>query len=83
MTLRDEIANAGHREALEAVRDRIADELDNSDSSSAVASLARQLTVVLEKLESLPTAERSGLDDLEQRRADRRAAAVAKRSAGS
>lgn len=61
------------RASLEAVRDRLVAELGKPDSSSAVASLSKQLVDVLLKLDALPTKEASAVDDLAAKRARRRA----------
>jgi hypothetical protein len=64
-----------HRSRLEAVRDRLTEEL-NEASGRDVASIARELRLTLAELESLPDArEESPVDDLSARREARRAAA--------
>lgn len=70
-------ASAGDRGAtLRALRDRIAKEIDLTNSARDVAALSRQLTEVLAEIESLPNPEKvSVADEIAKRRADRRAGA--------
>ncbi|MCZ1070810.1 hypothetical protein [Rhodococcus sp. A5(2022)] len=64
-------ASGDRLKALEALRDRLAREIEACESSRDVAALSRQLTDVLKQIEDLaPPAEeeRSPLDELAQRR---------------
>lgn len=63
-------ATGDHAATLRALRDRLARQIDESDSGRDVAALAARLADVLDKLAALP-AERKGtaLDELSQRRA--------------
>jgi hypothetical protein len=73
MALRDDVA-AGHRQALEALRDQLAAELEQAVGRD-VASLSRELRATLAELEGLPVrGEESSVDDLASRREARRAA---------
>jgi hypothetical protein len=68
----------GRREALEALRDFLADSMIEVEAHSR-APLARQLTIVLEQLDNLPGGEESNpVDEVARRRAERRAAAQGK-----
>lgn len=68
-----DVVKAGDRRAsLEAIRDRVALELESAGGRD-VAALAKQLTDVIRELDSLPNAERkSAVDDLSSARAARR-----------
>ena len=74
--LADVIATGTRREQLEALRDHLAQELENAPAGIAIAPIAAQLRSVLADLESLPTGKGSTVDDLAQRRASRRAEAA-------
>lgn len=66
---------AGRRQGLEAVRDRLAAELDEA-SGRDVASIGRELRMTLAELDQLPSGrEESAVDDLAERRRTRRAQA--------
>lgn len=90
--LADVVAGGDLRSALEALRDRLADEVERvaedgfcpvcKRGSSSVAPLAKQLRDVLVQLDSLAKPVGSKTDELKKRRADRQAG-VAKRAAGS
>jgi hypothetical protein len=60
----------GHRQRLEALRDRIEQELGESPSSAAVAALARELRAVLADIANLP-ADGAGPTPLEVLRGER------------
>lgn len=75
MDLAESVA-AGRREGLEAVRDRLADELESA-SGRDVASIARELRMTLADLDKLPDSrEESAVDDLAARRRARRSHAA-------
>lgn len=77
---RKAIASGDRKEALEALRDRLAVELDEAPS----AALAKSLAEVLRQLDSLGGEEQSEVDDLRAKRAARRKKAAApKRAAKS
>jgi hypothetical protein len=59
------------RESLEAIRDKLAIELEMSPGREA-AAVAKQLLEVMSALDALPKAEESGLDQLAAARAARR-----------
>lgn len=69
------VATGDRRAALEALRDRIAVELDGAEGRD-VATLSRELRLVLAELESLPGSRRevSTVADLSARIAARRQA---------
>lgn len=68
------VASGDRREALLALRDELARRLVDADRDAA--PLARQLTIVLRDIEQLPVpGEKSRVDDLAKRRAQRRTAA--------
>lgn len=62
-----------YRSRLEAIRDRLTDELADAEGT-ALAAVAKQLDAILLRLESLPNAEVSKVDELKKRRDSRRAA---------
>lgn len=65
----------GRREGLEGLRDVLASSIAEVEPTSR-ASLARQLVLVLEQLDSIPGGvEVSPVDDLERKRAERRSKA--------
>lgn len=67
-------ASGDRREALLALRDELARRLVDADRDAA--PLARQLTIVLREIEQLPVpGEKSRVDDLAKRRAQRRTVA--------
>ena len=69
-----ESASSGDRlAALEAVRDRLAGMLDETDDVRAVASLVAQLRMTLAEIAELSKGKdgESGLDELLKRRAER------------
>ncbi len=71
-----EKVTGSRRDALEAIRDRLAAELEDAEGRE-VAALARELRATLLELEGLPSKrEESPVDDLAARRANRRAAAA-------
>lgn len=73
MSLPDDVAT-DQRTGLEAIRDRLAAELEDA-SGRDVASIARELRLTIAELESLPSKrEESKVDDLTARRDRRRAA---------
>jgi hypothetical protein len=65
----------GRRSGLEALRDVLAGTIAEVEPTSR-APLARQLTIVMEQLDNLPGGQEvNPVDDLERKRAERRAAA--------
>lgn len=66
----------GRRSALEAIRDKLAGELEDAEGRDA-APLAKELRAVINEIEKLPGGkEVSAVDDLSARRAARRADAA-------
>lgn len=63
------------REALSALRDLLVARISDAVPGET-AALAKQLADVILKIDSLPSVEKSELDDLEAKRAKRRSAAV-------
>lgn len=85
--LAEVVAQGDMRESLEALRDRLAGEVERvadegfcvscKRGSSSIAPLAKQLADVLKLIDALPVAEGgSKLDDLTARRAKRLAAST-------
>jgi hypothetical protein len=71
-----EAVRGDRRAALEAIRDKLAAELDDAEGRDA-ATVAKELRATLAELESLPGGkEASAVDDLSARRAKRRADAA-------
>jgi hypothetical protein len=66
-----------HRASLEALRDRLAESMDDADPN-VVPQFAARLQAVLSELAGLPTVEKSEVDELVERRKARRAATDAK-----
>jgi hypothetical protein len=75
MTLVDAAASGNRIAALEALRDKLAQELDGCESSRDVAALAARLQSVLSELDTIapPVDAETPLDVLRARRAERRA----------
>lgn len=75
MTLVYAAASGNRIAALEALRDKLAQELDGCESSRDVAALAARLQSVLAELDTIapPIAAETPLDVLRSRRAERRA----------
>jgi hypothetical protein len=63
---------------LVALRDRLAQQLDETRSGRDTAALSRQLTLVLKQIEDTPKPLRSVRDEIAQKRARRQAEAVAR-----
>jgi hypothetical protein len=66
-----------YRTQLEALRDRLAEKMEDADPN-VVPQYAARLQAVLEKLADLPAPERTDVDELVERRKARRAATDAK-----
>lgn len=82
MSLR-EVAGTGDRlETLRALRDRIASQIDETDSARDVAALGQRLMDALGQIDdiegSTPEQKGTALDDLRARRAARRSGAARK-----
>jgi hypothetical protein len=75
VSLVDATASGDRRQALEALRHKLATELDSS-SGHGTASLAKELRELLLQIDQLPVAEGSKVDDLGARRTARRAKAA-------
>ena len=71
MVLREVVAEGDLRESLIALRDVLAERLEEAKPAES-APLARQLADVLARIAALPGEEKSRLDDLAARRAKRR-----------
>ena len=73
-----EIVKAGdHRASLEALRDELAESMGKADPNVKPQYAAR-IQAVLSELAALPSAEKSDVDDLVERRKARRAEADSK-----
>jgi hypothetical protein len=70
------IATGKRRESLEALRDHLAQELENAPAGIAIGPIAKELRTVMAELDSMPDGKESTVDDLAKRRASRRAAAA-------
>jgi hypothetical protein len=69
------VRNGDHRLSLIAIRDKLAEELDEAFGRDS-AVIAKQLAEVIREIESLPGKEASAVDDLAARRARRLADAA-------
>ena len=76
MSIIDAARSGDRRQALEAMRDKLAAEMDLAESS-VVAQISGQLVRVLAELDGMPAGKATTLDDLDKRRQDRLAAAKA------
>lgn len=72
MGFRETVAGGDLRGSLEALRDLLAERLEGAEPRET-AAIARQLADVILRLDGLPGAEKSELDDLEARRKRRKA----------
>jgi hypothetical protein len=68
----EKVKSGDQRTALEAMRDRLAEDMDGA-GQNVVAQIAAQLRAVLTELAALPAVERTEVDDLIERRKARRA----------
>jgi len=74
-SIADAAVSGDRRKTLEAMRDKLAVDMDDAPAA-VVAQIAGRLSAVLVELEELGAAkEVSSLDELDQRRSDRLAAA--------
>lgn len=64
------VESGDQRAALEAIRARLASELEDAEGKD-VAPIAKELRAVIDALASLPGGEESTLDQLQARRAAR------------
>jgi hypothetical protein len=72
MGLGDVVRGGDRLASLEALRDRLADELEKCDSKRDIAALAQRLTDVLDKIDEIPTTKQgSAADEIAERRAAR------------
>ena len=68
----EEVDSGDQLRALKALRGVLAESIAQADDVKAVAPLARQLALVLERIDALDEPEEaSAVDDLASRRADR------------
>ena len=73
MTFKKEIESNEIRRQLEAIRDRLTEEIERCDSARELAPLTRQLTEVVTQLAELPVArEESEADQIAAKRRARR-----------
>lgn len=83
MSLSEAVATGDLRTSLEAIRDHLADELEQGCAcvkcggsvSSPTAAIAKQLADVIARIERLPTKEASAVDDLAAQRRRRKSGA--------
>lgn len=75
MSVSDAAQAGDRRKTLEALRDRLAEAIDESFSAMGVASLAKQLQEVLEQIEELTPMDikDTPLDEFTQRLAEKQA----------
>lgn len=77
MTLSEDMASGDLRKQLTALRDFLARQLESCRRADAIAPIARQLQAVVVQLDALPDkAEESPVDNLAERREQRRAKAA-------
>jgi hypothetical protein len=73
MDLEDAVKNGTRREALEALRDELADAIADSPGARDLAALIKQLREVLQEIDDLSGgSEKSHADEIAERRAARR-----------
>ena len=54
MTLADSVQSNNRRKALEALRDRLAEAIDGTDSGRDIAALSKRLMEVMAQIDALP-----------------------------
>ena len=74
--LSEVVAEGQYRESLTALRDHLAQELENAPAGIAIGPIVNQLRLVLAELDSLRVPEVSSVDEIAKRRADRLAKAA-------
>jgi hypothetical protein len=72
-SLKNVLKAGDHRASLEALRDKLAEEMEDADAN-VVPQFAARLQAVLAELAGLPVKERTEVDELVERRKARRAA---------
>ena len=74
MTIHEAATSGVRLRTLETLRDKLAQEIDDCDSTRDLAALSRQLTLVLAEIDELAEPEKKGdaVDEIAQRRAARR-----------
>ena len=80
-TISDAAKSGDRRRTLEAMRDKLADDMDAAPPA-VVAQIAGRLAAILAELEGMATGKVSTLDELASRRTDRLAEAKASKPAG-
>ena len=73
--LSDVVAEGSYRESLIALRDHLAQELENAPAGIAIGPIVNQLRLVLTELDAMREPEVSSVDEIAKRRADRLAKA--------
>jgi hypothetical protein len=79
-TISDAAKSGDRRRTLEAMRDKLADDMDAAPPA-VVAQIAGRLAAILAELEGMATGKVSTLDELASRRTDRLAEAKAAKPA--
>jgi hypothetical protein len=74
--LSEVVAEGKYSESLVALRDHLAQELENAPAGIAIGPIVNQLRMVLAELDSLRVPEVSSVDEIAKRRADRLAKAA-------
>jgi hypothetical protein len=74
------LESGDHRRSLEALRSKLAEQMEQADPN-VVPQYAARLQAVLSELASLPSVERTDVDDLVERRKARRASTDASQRA--
>jgi len=72
MSLKDTVVKNDHLKSLIALRDRLADEIDNATMARDIGTLSKQLVEVLEQIALIKPAEGSVIDELGAKREARR-----------
>lgn len=57
MTLGDSVKSNNRRKALEALRDRLAEAIDSTESGRDIAALSKRLMEVMAQIDALPDQE--------------------------
>lgn len=80
MSLKEAASSGNRLKTLEALRDFLAENLDDCESKRDIASMTTRLESVLEQIEKLegPKSAGDGIDEIAQRRAARRASAASR-----
>lgn len=77
--LSEVVAKGNQLDSLTALRDRLASSLDKAESARDLGVLSKQLVEVLEQIAAIKPSEKTKVDELAEKRAERRRNAAIRR----